>query len=295
MRDPSGAHPLSPSAPRPLTLPPAPPFPRCARSNDNEPYLTWLLNVTDLPDAQLPHTISVSYADDEDTIDPAYALAVETLMAKLGARGVSLLHASGDGGVEGTQAGACLDGGKRFRPTWPASAPYVTAVGSTDASYARASGFSGGGFSNRHATPPFQAAAVAGYLASGGGGSARLPPRSYYNASGRGFPDVAAVGEGFAIVSGGATFAVDGTSCSTPTFAGIVGLLNDARVGAGKGGLGWLNPLLYAHPEAFTDISAGSNPGCGTEGFPAVKGWDPVTGLGAPVWPALLKLALALP
>ena len=260
-------------------------------SYDNEPYLTWLLNVTALDDAELPHTISVSYADDEDTIDPAYGAAVENLMVKLGARGVSMLHASGDGGVEGTQAGACLSGGKRFRPTWPASAPYITSVGSTDTSFARASGFSGGGFSNRHATPGFQASAVAGYLASGGA----LPARSYYNASGRGIPDVAAVGEDFEIVSSGATLAVDGTSCSTPTFAGLVGLLNDARVAAGKRGLGFLNHLLYAHPEAFTDIAAGSNPGCGTAGFPAVKGWDPVTGLGAPVWPALLKLARALP
>lgn len=33
--------------------------------------------------------------------------------------------------------------------------------------------------------------------------------------------------------------------------------------------------LLYAHPEVFTDITKGSNPGCGTLGFPAAKGWDP--------------------
>jgi tripeptidyl-peptidase I len=36
----------------------------------------------------------------------------------------------------------------------------------------------------------------------------------------------------------------------------------------------------YDHPEVFTDITQGSNPGCGGEGFPAKEGWDPVTGLG---------------
>lgn len=38
--------------------------------------------------------------------------------------------------------------------------------------------------------------------------------------------------------------------------------------------------LQYQHPEAFTDITIGSNPGCDSPGFPAAKGWDPVTGLG---------------
>ena len=41
-------------------------------------------------------------------------------------------------------------------------------------------------------------------------------------------------------------------------------------------GLGFLNPLFYGHPEAFNDIVGGSNPGCGTTGFPAMPGWDPV-------------------
>ena len=41
--------------------------------------------------------------------------------------------------------------------------------------------------------------------------------------------------------------------------------------------LGFLNPWLYA--SGFTgliDITKGSNPGCNTQGFPAVPGWDPV-------------------
>jgi hypothetical protein len=42
-------------------------------------------------------------------------------------------------------------------------------------------------------------------------------------------------------------------------------------------------------PQAFNDITTGSNPGCSTNGFSAAKGWDPVTGMGSPNFPALKK------
>jgi tripeptidyl-peptidase-1 len=48
--------------------------------------------------------------------------------------------------------------------------------------------------------------------------------------------------------------------------------------------------MQYKHPEVFTDITIGNNPGCGSPGFPAAKGWDPLTGLGSPKFPALKKL-----
>jgi hypothetical protein len=35
---------------------------------DNEPFLVWLLNITALPDVEIPKTISVSYGDNEDTV-----------------------------------------------------------------------------------------------------------------------------------------------------------------------------------------------------------------------------------
>ncbi|KAH8978494.1 hypothetical protein EDB92DRAFT_1909434, partial [Lactarius akahatsu] len=45
--------------------------------------------------------------------------------------------------------------------------------------------------------------------------------------------------------------------------------------------LGFLNPWLYGiASQGFNDITSGSNPGCDTDGFSAVPGWDPVTGLG---------------
>lgn len=71
-----------------------------------------------------------------------------------------------------------------------------------------------------------------------------------------------------------------GTSASTPIFAGIVSRINEQRLNAGKNTIGFMNPALYTNPSMLNDITNGTNPGCGTEGFAAVPGWDPVTGLG---------------
>lgn len=118
-----------------------------------------------------------------------------------------------------------------------------------------------------------------------------------YNDTGvaRGFPDVAAIGLNVATVFNGTTYGVGGTSASAPIFAGIVTLLNEARIAAGKGPIGFLNPTLYANPSAFNDITIGSNPGCGSGGFNATPGWDPVTGLGTPDYQKLKEVFLALP
>lgn len=86
-------------------------------------------------------------------------------------------------------------------------------------------------------------------------------------------------------VSGGIFGArsMDGTSASTPAFASIISLLNEARDQAGKPPLGFLNPFLYANAAAFTDIVAGNNKhGRGGTSYPygweCTQGWDPVTG-----------------
>jgi len=52
------------------------------------------------------------------------------------------------------------------------------------------------------------------------------------------------------------------------------------RLNAGKNTLVFLNPALYSNSGMLNDIANGTNPGCGTHGFSAVPGWDPVTGLG---------------
>lgn len=88
---------------------------------------------------------------------------------------------------------------------------------------------------------------------------------------------------------------VSGTSCASPTAAGVFGLLNDVRKQAGKKPLGFLNPFIYQNAAAFNDITRGGNTGCPStalQGFPAVAGWDAVTGMGTPNYQALKSAAM---
>lgn len=117
-----------------------------------------------------------------------------------------------------------------------------------------------------------------------------------YNRIGRGFPDVSAVGDNGAIVGRGDHFLEGGTSMSAPLVAAIFTRINEERIHAGKGPIGFANPTLYAHPEMFRDITIGNQAGggCGTDGFSAVEGWDPVTGLGTPKYDVMLNVFMSL-
>jgi hypothetical protein len=61
------------------------------------------------------------------------------------------------------------------------------------------------------------------------------------------------------------------------TAAGVISLLNDFLISRSKPPLGFLNPWIYSvAATGFNDVTSGSNPGCGTSGFSAAEGWDPV-------------------
>ena len=180
-------------------------------------------------------------------------------------------------------------------PKWPSASPYITAVGGTQGGSLPEESWTGssGGFSDVFAQPAWQADAVAAYLARDD-----IPAASLYNSSGRGFPDISAAAVDFPVVltKRGLATSVAGTSCASPTAAGVFGLLNDARLAAGKTSLGFLNPLLYANAAALHDVTSGSQRGCSLlDGFPAVDGWDAVTGLGSPSYTKLLDVVMALP
>lgn len=104
-----------------------------------------------------------------------------------------------------------------------------------------------------------------------------------YAHGGRAVPDVAANGAHLACFLGGEFYphhGETGTSLSSPIFASLITLINQERTNAGKGPVGFINPVIYKHPEVFNDITLGHVPGCNTSGFSAVEGWDPTTGLG---------------
>ncbi|KAI8633240.1 putative protease S8 tripeptidyl peptidase I [Xylariaceae sp. FL1651] len=245
-----------------------------------------------------------------------------------GDSGVSNYPNSGDGPT------GCLGPDLNiFNPTWPNSCPWITNVGATkvypghtvfepESAVYDPAGFpysvnysSGGGFSNVFGVPKYQKEAVATFFKD------HNPPYPYYSALapnalnpvlpnitalagdtggiynriGRGIPDVAANGDNIAVYVNGEFQTSGGTSASTPIFASILNRINEERIAVGKGPVGFVNPVLYANPGVLNDITNGSNPGCGTIGFSAVKGWDPVTGLGTPNYPKMLELFLSLP
>ncbi len=64
---------------------------------------------------------------------------------------------------------------------------------------------------------------------------------------------------------------------NTQTDAGIISLLNDRLHSSGRALLGFLNAWLYeVGRTGLNDVTSGSNPGCNTDGFSAITGWDPV-------------------
>lgn len=253
---------------------------------ENEPFLDWLylLGNTTNP----PLVFSTSYGEDETSVSFDYAERMNDEFQRQALRGISFIFASGDSGV-GAMAGKCDE----FMAMYPSGSPYVTAVGATTKTGPEIGAeLSSGGFSNLWARPSWQNEAVEKYLST----ASNMPDAWRYNSTGRGFPDVSAQGTGYVVINGGITLpAVAGTSASSPTFGGIVALVNDARIAAGKSPLGFLNPFIYETPEMFNDITSGNNPGCSTDGFYAAAGWDPVTGNGTPDYLKMLEAALALP
>ncbi len=114
-------------------------------------------------------------------------------------------------------------------------------------------------------------------------------------------PDIsfsAALHDAYLVIYQGSLAAVGGTSASSPSFAGVLALLNQYQVSKKfqtAPGLGNINPQLYrlaqSAPSVFHDITNGDNivpclqatPGCinGSYGYKAGVGYDYATGLGS--------------
>jgi tripeptidyl-peptidase-1 len=245
-----------------------------------------------------PLVNSVSYGNDEvQQTSTAYMQQCNTQFMMAGSMGLSLLFAAGDQGVWGrTGVGAT------FNPDFPAGSPYVTAVGGTNFATKSVIGeesawsCGGGGFSTVFTIPSWQQTQVSNYLTVAAA-TGVLPKSSFFNAAGRAYPDISALGgevNPYCVAVGGGSklTGVYGTSASTPVVSGIFAQLNNVRLSKGKTALGWLNPFIYANPQCFQDINDGSQNNCvaGTQGFAALNGWDPATGNGSPNYACLAKL-----
>ncbi|KAJ7203082.1 subtilisin-like protein [Mycena pura] len=244
-----------------------------------------------------PSVVTTSYIPMENQFENSVAKKICDSYMALGARGISVLFASGDGGVRGSHDNSSIPGvcdSNVFLPIFPASCPYVTAVGATQGLNPEvATNLTGGGFSDLFPRPWYQTQAVESFLKT-------IPPdfTGTFNKSGyrwRAYPDVAVQGSAVDLVFDGITLDSAGTSFSSPIFASIIALINDRLVAAGKPVLGFLNPFIYANEKAFTDITQGHNSGfeCPTSSvaFDATKGWDALTGVGSPIFDKLLTAA----
>ena len=265
----------------------------------------WSSNLASQSDVPLVHSVSYGFqgnlskwlhCQDEEMA------AVDTNLAKIATKGISILVSSGDNGAGYDRA----PGSFKLWPSWPASSPWVTAIGATrfigqrvGAEEMASDSFgSGGGFSTRFSQDPdakWQQKATAKYLSTVD--ASTLPPASSFPATGRATPDISVLGEGYQIVVGGKVRSEGGTSASAPAFGAMVSLLNEARLQAGRSPMGFLNPFLYANPDAFFDVTIGSNKLDETAfpypyGFNCSQGWDPVTGLGTPHFGKLLEAAM---
>ncbi len=214
-------------------------------------------------------------------------------------QGITFFAASGDNGATDF---ADLQATK-LSPTpttsFPTDDSWVTSVGGTtlqrdgtafqETAWNASGGASGGGFSSFFPTPSYQLTL----------------PTSVQNQlnNRRGVPDVAGDADpstALAIYTSDAGWnLIGGTSASTPLWAAFMAIANQM---AGHP-LGFINPALYklaassAYTQDFHDITIGNNSvnrdGVQVQGYPAVPGWDPVTGLGTPVLDKLLPDLIA--
>jgi len=247
--------------------------------------LTWAKDVA--AESQHPYVVSLSYGSQKiGFCDSTTTSRLSEDVQKLGAMGVTVVIASGDDGSGGMSRQGSNNG--KLSPSFPASIPYALSVGSTffesglsGEEQATTQFGSGGGFSYDYTMPSYQAQAVKAYLNN----SPQIGTKKYAS-EGRASPDVSLLGEKFAVESGGRVLAVGGTSASTPSWGAVISLLNEDCLAASGGSktLGFVNPLFYANPDAFNDITKGSNAvgeNAGN-GWKCTEGWDAATGLGTP-------------
>ena len=74
---------------------------RAPDNPENEPFLKWMIQVSATPDEKVPLLFSTSYGEDENSVSENYASRINVEFQKAGARGISLLFASGDSGAAG--------------------------------------------------------------------------------------------------------------------------------------------------------------------------------------------------
>jgi kumamolisin len=219
-----------------------------------------------------PSVLSIGWGSPEEAWSPQAIRALDAAFQDAAVLGVSVVVASGDGG----SADGLADG--KDHVDFPASSPHVLACGGTTLrtsnglfqsetvwNSAPGDGAAGGGVSHVFPIPQWQR------------GLSVQRDEHRVRLTMRGVPDVSAdadPGTGYEVRVDGYDAVVGGTSVVAPLWAGLIARINGRTLVK----LGYLNPLLYAHGEAFHDVTSGDN-----GDYHATSGWDACTGLGSPI------------
>jgi kumamolisin len=260
----------------------------------------------------LPHVISVSYGECESIVQPytAARTLVERQLTATAALGITTVVAAGDSGssacARGVPANQLTSSDKKPQVSWPASSPWVLAVGGTNLTLGADNQItSTGAWNDTEYSAPFTA------TAGGGGGSSAFekkpwwqPAQSFGTSGKRMVPDVSAFADespGYPIVcssgvqgckgSGQSIAFVGGTSAATPLVAGMIALFNQQAKAAGKPRPGFVAPLLTTLAQrdtgAVLDVTQGTNALFGSSSYTTRPGFDLATGWGSPIADAI--------
>jgi len=227
-------------------------------------------------DQHLADIVTNSYGFASEALPPGYIKPYNDTFIQAAAEGISLLFSSGDSGDETLGVA-----GATPTPDWPASSPWVTAVGGTSLGVNASNGrvFELGWQTTRSLLTSAGAWGSRTYLYGSGGGTSRLFTQPSYQATVvpnslskryggpamRVVPDVSAVGDpntGMLIgqtqafpdgTSKYSEYRIGGTSLSSPLMAGMLALAVQRR----SEPLGLANPALYAIAStgAYYDIT----------------------------------------
>jgi uncharacterized protein (TIGR03437 family) len=260
-------------------------------------------------DQNLAPVLSVSYGSCELENPNSEVSAMASWAEQANAQGITWLSASGDDGAadcdDTSNPGLAVD--------LPGSIPYVTSVGGTEfvegsGAYWSSSNSATGASALSYIpeTTWNDSAADGEPSASGGGTSVLFAKPTWQNVAGvpsdnsRHVPDIALTAsadhDGYFVFTGGKQQVYGGTSAPTPSFAGVIVLLNQSL---GSDGVGNINPKLYSLAPSgwssgmFHDVTTGNNTvtvpcsrrasNCGDlpVGYSAGAGYDQTTGLGS--------------
>ena len=239
-------------------------------SPNNEQDLDVAMNT--VVDNGLAQIVSNSYGFAGEFVPTGFILPFEQTLIQGAIEGIGIYFSSGDNGDETANLGVAS-------ADWPASSPWVTAVGGTSlgvTSGNRRAVETGWDTNTYNCNQTSLVCLDQGFLYGSGGGESQIFAKPTYQTTyggnltgftGRGVPDIAAVGDpntGYLVGQtqtfattckgpGGAfydEYRVGGTSLSCPLIAGIMAL-SDQKAGFAHG---FANPFFYLNSGKFTDI-----------------------------------------